>query len=267
MRILEFFHNYHPARILFEAGPLVVYWYGLFIILGMLAGIFVTIKIGNKQGFKKELVFDIVFWMIVWGIIGARAYHVGLEIDYYFKNPFEIIKVWHGGLAIHGAIAADVIVLYYFSKKNQLDFWPLFSIIATGLALGQAIGRWGNYFNQELFGRPTASMLGIPIDRINRPVEHIGSNYFHPAFLYESAADFLLFLVLIFLHHTNRGRDAKKAKIISGVYLCGYAVIRFIMEMIRVDETPAVFGLRAPQAASIIIFIFGARLMYRGRKN
>jgi phosphatidylglycerol---prolipoprotein diacylglyceryl transferase len=264
--MFNFFHQYKPVRILFQAGAVSIYWYGVFVVSGMIAGMAVAIRLGKKYGQSAEMIFDMAFWMIFSGVIGARLYHVALESGYYSSDPVEIFKIWNGGLAIHGAVIAGFMALVYFSRKHKADLWLNSSILVAGIALGQAIGRWGNYFNQELFGFPTDSFIGISIAPANRPPGYSGKEYFHPAFLYESVSDLALFVLIMAAHKYIKTKPGKH-KIITALYFCGYAMIRFFLEMVRIDVTPRVFGLRAPQLASVVVFFMGASLYVWGRKD
>ena len=218
-----FLHTFQPSPIMFSFGPINIYWYGFFIVLGVISALFIAMKLGSYYGIKKETVIDLAFYLVIFGVIGARVYDVFfVEWNYFSMHLLDIFKVWQGGLAIHGAIIAGIITLYVFAKRinplnppyqgdkekspldkggeGYLNFWLLASIMVPGLALAQAIGRWGNYFNQELFGGPTDLPWGIPISIMNRPIEHISSVYFHPAFLYESIGSLIVFMILIGFH-------------------------------------------------------------------
>jgi phosphatidylglycerol:prolipoprotein diacylglycerol transferase len=269
--MINFLHTFNPNPIFLSFGQFHIYWYGLFIVVGILAALSICLKIGSYYSLKKEEVIDLTFWLVVFGIIGARIYHVVLEWSYYAQYPLDIFKVWQGGLAIHGALIAGVLVGWFFAKKNNLDFWLLAAITAPGLALAQAIGRWGNYFNGELFGKPTDLAWGIPIDIMKLPLEYISADFFHPTFLYESIGNFLIFLILISLHIWI----IKKKKfnnfiyfLIFSFYLFSYSVLRFSLEFVRIDATPVVGIFRFPQIASIIIVLLTfALLVYKIRKG
>ncbi|MFA4834365.1 MAG: prolipoprotein diacylglyceryl transferase [Patescibacteria group bacterium] len=269
--MINFLHTFNPNPILVSFGPIHVYWYGFFIVLGVLAAIAAALKISSYYGLKKETIIDLAFWLVLGGIIGARIYHVFLELPYYSKYPLDIFKVWQGGLAIHGAIIAGLLLIWLFARKRNLDFWLLAAIITPGMALAQAIGRWGNYFNQELFGKPTDLSLGIPIDIMKRPVEYISSDFFHPTFLYESIGNFLIFLVLISFHIwvIKKGQFKDYFYLLFFIfYLIMYSALRFSLEFVRIDETPVIWNLRFPQIASLIIILLTfALLIYRIRKD
>lgn len=254
-----FLHTFHPDPILISFGPINIYWYGIFIVLGILSAIDITLKLAEHYEIKKETIIDLAFYLIIFGIIGARVYDVFLEAPYYLKNPLDVFKIWQGGLAIHGAIIAGAAVIYLFAKKRKLNFWLLASLITPGLALAQAIGRWGNYFNQELFGRPTELPWGIPIDLMNRPLAYISAEYFHPTFLYESSGNLIIFGILLLIASRaikkNKQNDNSSNILLLTSYFLLYSILRFSTEFIRIDKTPEIFHLRFPQIASIFIII------------
>lgn len=268
--MIDFLHAYYPDPILFSIGPIVIYWYGFFIVCGVVAAILIATKLGKFHGVKKDDILDLTFLLIVGGIIGARLYHVILEWSYYSEHLLNMFKVWNGGLAIHGAVIAGVFIIWFFSKKKQINFWLLTSLIVPGLILAQALGRWGNYFNQELFGKPTVFPWGIPIDIMNRPYEFVSSEFFHPTFFYESIGNFFIFLILISVHFlVIRKKLFNNAFfVITAIYLMLYSILRFSLEFIRIDATPEIWSLRLPQIASIIIVLltFGL-IIYKIRKD
>lgn len=128
----NFLHTYTPNNILLSLGPINVYWYGLFVVFGMLFGIFVILKLASRYDISKDMLIDLVFWMIVGGIFGARVYDILLNLDYYWQRPIEAIKIWQGGLAIHGAIIGALLVLFFFAKKYRQNFWFLAALLAPG---------------------------------------------------------------------------------------------------------------------------------------
>lgn len=261
--MINFLHTYHPQPILISLGPINIYWYGLFIVLGALAAILVTLKLASYYGVKKQLVIDLAFWLIIFGIIGARIYHIFLELPYYLNNPLDIFKIWRGGLAIHGAIISGLITVWILAKKYKHNFWQITALIAPGLVLAQAIGRWGNYFNQELFGLPTNLPWGIPIDIINRPIQYLSFEYFQPTFLYESLGNLAIFIILIIcqiyiikrVRSLPAGRQVVGYQLLAISYLALYSILRFFLEFLRTDQTPIVLNLRFPQLVSLIIII------------
>ncbi len=254
--MINFLHTFNPHPVLIAFGPLKIYWYGMFIVLGILAAFYLAFYLAEYYNIRKEIIVDSVFWSIIFGVIGARLYHVFLDFSYYSKNPLNIFKLWQGGLAIHGAIIAGLIVLWSFCKKNRINFWLLTAIYVPGLSLAQAIGRFGNYFNQELYGRPTGLPWGIPINPAYRLNEYAAFTYFHPTFIYESLLSFLIFAFLLYLHFLKiKKKKNIPAELIVGSYLILYSLARILTETIRIDPTPIIFGLRFPQFAGLIIII------------
>ena len=195
-----FLHNYNPDPIIFSFSQIQIYWYGFFISAGILAGLIIVSKLAEKYKISKDKIFNLSVYLIIFGLLGARVYSVILDFHHYFEYPIDIFKIWQGGLAIHGAIIGGLAAGYVCAKKQKLNFSLTADIAAVSVALGQAIGRWGNYFNQEVFGKPTNLPWGIPIDKINRPDIYQSVQYFHPAFLYESILNLINFFILLFLH-------------------------------------------------------------------
>ena len=285
--MINFLHTFHPEPILISLGPVNIYWYGFFILLGALAAISVTIKLASYYNIDKNIIIDLAFWLIIGGIIGARIYHVLLELPYYINHPLNIFKIWQGGLAIHGGIIAGIIIIWIFASRWPLvsdlrhpydfkrkecgssedaaasaadhwsNFWLLTALLTPGLALAQAIGRWGNYFNQELFGLPTGKAWGIPIDIVNRPIEYITSGFFHPTFIYESLGNLFIFIILIAIHVwiIKNKKNTTSYKLQATSYLILYSILRFSLEFIRIDATPEFLGLRWPQVISLFIIL------------
>ncbi len=274
--MINFLHTFEPQAELFSIGFLTVYWYGFFMVLAILAALAIALKLASRYGIKKDLIFDLGFWLIIWGIIGARIYDIFLELPYYLSNPWQTIKIWQGGLAIHGAIIAGIIVIIYFAKKNKINFWKLGTIITPSLALGQSIGRFGNYFNQELFGLPTKLPWGIPINLFKRPIDYISSPYFHPTFLYESLGSLIIFIILMSANlYLLKKKQVKDIFFVftTLLYVILYSVLRFGLEFIRIDRTPLFLGLRFPQiisltaiVVSIIILIFKLNVRNKNKK-
>jgi phosphatidylglycerol:prolipoprotein diacylglycerol transferase len=256
-------HNFSPNPILMQLGPISIRYYGLIIVLVLGLAIWLAFKLA-KGKISADDTIDLAFWLALSGIIGARLYEVLiLESGYFWSHPAEIIKIWHGGLAIHGAIIGGIIALVVWCYKKKQDFWFLADLAAVVLPLAQAIGRWGNYFNQEVFGRPTDLPWGIAIDLANRPLEFTGEKYFHPTFLYESILNLILFFILLFLYKKQRLKSGQYL----GVYLIGYGVIRFLMEFIRIDQTALFFGFRWPQIFSLIVIFVGLMIIWRKKKK
>lgn len=229
--------------IAFELGPLSVRWYGILIAAAFMIGIFGSGRMVQKAGLDEDAYYSTVLWVVLLSLIGARLYYVIFEWAYYQQHPSEILAVWKGGLAIHGGILAGAFTLLMCCRRYHFDFWQLADYIAPFLILGQAIGRWGNYFNQEAYG--------YEVDPEKLPwAMYIDGAWRHPTFLYESLWNVLGFAFLMALSrrtHTRRGDVAL-------VYLMYYSLGRFIIEGFRTDSL--MFGpLRTAQVVSVILFV------------
>lgn len=246
--MFDFLHTFHPSPILAEFGPFIIRWYGLLFAVGSIVGILVIRSLALRYQLREETILGLSFTVLVSGFLGARLYHVLNELPYYWQHPLEVVMVWQGGLAFHGGVLAGVAAIIVYCRRHGLR--PLWAtdLFVPGLLIGQAIGRWGNYFNQELFGRPTTLPWGIPIDPLNRPAGMTDATFFHPTFLYESLWNVILFALFFFWHrrlqHPNGG--GKRAGIITFTYLTLSSVGRFATELLRVDRTPVIVGVRLP---------------------
>jgi len=265
---MNFLHYFHPQPILFKLGPLTFHWYGLIIAGGLFFAFLISNYFAKRLKKNDDDIYSLTIWLIIGGIIGARLYDfLIVEFSYFIKHPLDIFKIWQGGLAIHGAIIGGFLSLLIWCKIKNQKLFDWLDLITVSLPLGQAIGRFGNYFNQELFGGPTNLPWGIPIDIEHRPLQYLTSSYFHPAFLYESIMNLFLFLFLFFLMKKNK----LPIGAITAIYFIGYGLIRFIMEFIRIDETTIIFGCRLPQLVSCLMFISGwiflCLLLIKNKKN
>lgn len=253
--MFSFLHSYYPSPVLFSFGPLNIYWYGLFAAVGILAGWAVVSYLAGKYNLTTDL-FNLYIGVVIAALVGARFYHVINELGYYSQNPLAIFTIWEGGLALHGGIIGGILYGFWWTRKKGLLFMLLLDIFAPAGILFQAIGRWGNYFNEELFGRPTDLAWGIPITVINRPEGFMEFHYFHPTFLYESLLALIIFILLIGLHKL---RLNGKIKLTNGYiflwYLLLYSAVRFALEFLRIDATPVLFNWRLPQVVSLLIIL------------
>ncbi len=230
--------------------------------LAIFIGLLVALFLAKKKNISVDDIYDLIFWLIISGFLGARLYQIFiLDADYYFQYPAEMIKVWHGGLAIHGGIIGGIAGLIIWSKVRKKSFLSYIDLAAVILPLGQAIGRFGNYFNQELFGRPSDSPLAIFIAYENRPSAYKAFSYFQPAFLYESALDLILFFILSFIYLKKKLKPGE----VAVIYIFGYSSIRFLMEFIRIDETLYIFGFRWPQVLSLLLMLISLGIFLRIR--
>jgi phosphatidylglycerol:prolipoprotein diacylglycerol transferase len=243
--------------IAFEILGLKIRWYGLLLSSSILLGLLLAIHLAKKNNFDAEKILDLVFVAIPSAVIGARIYYVIFTWDYYSNNLMEIFKIWRGGLAIHGAVIGGVIAGYIYARRKGLPFLKLADFCAPSLILGQAIGRWGNFFNQEAYGRETNLPWAIIV---NDPAK--GQISVHPTFLYESIWNFTLFIFLLWY--------GKRKKVDGEVFLL-YGIIysfgRFFIEGLRTDSL-MFLGFRVAQLISIgIIFICIVILRYLRKKE
>lgn len=267
--MISLLHYFLPQPIIYDFGFISLRWYGLLMSVSMLAAIALSIHIGRRYlNIEKEKIFDLAFWLIIAGLIGARLYDVLLQLPYYFNHPWQILQIWQGGLAIHGGIIGGLVVIYFFSKRYQLGFFKLTSLVAPGLALGQAIGRWGNYFNQELFGLPTNLPWGIPIITEQRPLNYLSSEFFHPTFLYESIGCLIIVAILLSMYTWAKKKQQIEKKFyvwLTAIYVISYSLLRFFLEFIRLDETPYLIGLRWPQIISLLAIMLAILILIRNK--
>src|SRR3989338_204216 len=332
-----FLHTFHPPPILFSFGPFSIHWYGLFMMLGIAAGYAIARRNFSSAHLPVTVLNDLFIYLVLCGFVGARLYHVLNELPLYWEHPLWIFAIWRGGLAIHGALLAGVIVIWFFIRKHSdvydkvinnshregcklqdtitrkipitniqrprlfliSYFLFLADLLAPSVALGQAIGRWGNYFRQELFGPPTNLPWGIPIDAAHRLSDFMQYEYFHPVFLYESVWLFIVCIVLLGMLHAvipgltrdperknkNRfslrfwipacaGMTVKKYRpgLVFFLYLILAGLGRFFIEFLRIDPMPLIFGIRLQQLVSLLLMgvgFSGIVLLYRklNRKN
>lgn len=219
-------------------GKIEIRWYGILIAAGLILAIVLSYYIAKYRKLKSDEIINFAPFAIIGGIIGARLLHVIVNWSFYAKHPSYIFAYRQGGLAIQGAAIGGIIALIIFARVRKLSFWAYADAIVPGLAIAQAIGRWGNFFNQEAFGRPTSSRIGIYIAPENRPPDYMNSQYFHPTFLYESIANLVLFGILIFMHYWFRKRPDKYPNgLILNTYLIVYSLYRIFIESVRIDSS------------------------------
>jgi phosphatidylglycerol:prolipoprotein diacylglycerol transferase len=236
-----------PGAVAFQVGPLVIRWYGILMALAIVVGLL----LGNRQAKREKLPADDIItasqWAILAGLVGARLYEVIFNWDYYGQYPAKIIAVWEGGLAIHGGLILGPLVGAWLAYRWRLPVLKGLDIAAPSLAIGQAIGRWGNFFNEEAFGRPTELPWKLYISPPSRPPGYTQFEHFHPTFLYESLWDLGLFLLLV---AWLRPRLRESPGALFFAYIGLYSVGRFAIEGLRLDS----FWLgdfRVPQLASL----------------
>jgi prolipoprotein diacylglyceryl transferase len=250
-------------------GPFIIRFYALFIILGIVLAIIVSALRLQKRGAKAGVAIDIAIWAVPIGIIGARFYHVLTHVNDYFgagKNPVSVFYVWEGGLAIYGGLLFGALGAYIGARQAGIKFFAYADALVPGLLLAQAVGRWGNYFNSELFGQPTTLPWGLEIPQSNPayPVGLPDGVLFHPVFLYESMWSLLGIAVLLFIEKRFNLQWGK----LFAAYLVYYSLGRVFLESIRLDPAYVLFGLRANVWSAIAGIVVGLVLfVYLGRKH
>jgi prolipoprotein diacylglyceryl transferase len=242
-----------PSDAVWQLGPVPVRAYALCI----LAGILVAIWVGNRRwiarGGMPGVVGDIAVWAVPFGIVGARLYHVATDWESYFgpgQDPVDALKIWQGGLGVWGAIAMGVLGGWIGAKRRGIPLPPLADALAPGIVLAQAIGRFGNWFNQELFGRPTDLPWGLEIDPQFRPEQYADVETFHPTFLYEALWCVLVALILVWADRRFRMGHGR----VFALYVALYTVGRSYIETLRVDPAREVLGLRVNVWTSVVLF-------------
>ena len=253
-------------RAILSIGNFHIYWYSVLIATGIIIGLYLLMKEASKQNISKDTIIDIAFYTIIWGIIGARIYYVIFNIKPYLSNPISILYVWEGGLAIYGAIIAGFITLIYQTKKKNIALGKLTDMIVPSLILAQAIGRWGNFFNQEAHGGIVTLEFLKKIHIPNFIIKgmYINGNYYHPTFFYESLWCLLGFILLVIIRRLLKN---SKDGTLTFIYLIWYGIGRFFIEGLRTDSL--YLGIfRISQIVSIVIIIIGIiGLIYNKRKE
>lgn len=242
-----------PTDVAFDVFGFPIYFYGIIlasaIFVGVYCAYFLYKLFYNKQEASK--IIDFSPYIIIIGIIGARLYYCLVNFSYYVKHPLEIFYIRQGGLSIHGVIIIGILALYTFSKKYKMSFLKLIDVFLCGTALGQSIGRWGNFFNSEAFGTPTNLPWKLYIPITHRPPQYIDFKYFHPTFLYESIFDFFIFLILLICFK----KLSKSPGVLACLYLIMYSIVRIIVEHFRIDSVLNIEGIPIAQLVSLIIIV------------
>ncbi|MFN6571174.1 prolipoprotein diacylglyceryl transferase [Nostoc minutum NIES-26] len=226
-----------PGPILRQIGPITIRWYGLLIASAVLIGVSLSQYLAKRRNVNPDLLSDLSIWLVIGAIPAARLYYVLFQWSEYASRPKSIIAIWEGGIAIHGAIIGGILAALIFAKLKRVSFWQLADLVAPSLILGQAIGRWGNFFNSEAFGGPTNLPWKLYIPPERRPPELINFEYFHPTFLYESLWDLMVFALLITLFFRGlSGKSRLRVGTLFMVYLATYSLGRLWIESLRTDS-------------------------------
>lgn len=255
-----------PGPVLVQLGPFALRWYGLLIASAVLLGLLLAMRLGRRRGVDPGLIADLLPLLVLGAVIGARLYYVLFEWrQYQGAGLIDLIAVWRGGIAIHGALIGGTLVTVLFCRWRQQRFWPLIDVLVPAVALGQAIGRWGNFFNSEAFGLPTQLPWAVTIPVANRPLLFLDQCTFHPTFLYESIWDLgVCGLLLVLLRQAGRGRINLPDGALACVYLMAYSSGRVWIEALRLDPLCLLGappfcsgGLRMAQLMSLVLIALG----------
>jgi len=246
-------------------GPFDIRWYALFILSGILGAIWLSSWLAGKRGLDPEFVIDIAPWVVFLGIAGARLYWVLLEWERFRDDLLGALNIRSGGLSIHGAIIAGVVVIWVLTRRRGQPFFTWLDIIVPGVALGQALGRWGNWANQEAFGTPTDLPWAVTIDPAHRPAGYEQYATFHPTFLYESIFNLLNAILLAWLVLRLPGLRRLRSGDVVALYLVNYGVVRFFIERIRTDSLyigplPAAYWLSFALIGAGLLILVGRRI-------
>ena len=246
--------------VLFDFGFFQIKWYSFFILIGVLVAAFLVSKESIKKGLDNDTLLDIMFYTMIVGLLGARIYYVLFNLDYYLQNPIEIVQVWNGGLAIHGGIIAGLVFLSLYTKKKKINIWLLLDIMAVALIIAQAIGRWGNFFNGEAYGREVTLEFLKNMHLPNFIIKgmYINGSYREPTFLYESILSLIGFIVLLGVRKIKR----IKTGTIMSIYLIWYGISRLIIESFRSDSL-MLGNIKMAQLVSMISILSGIIIIIR----
>jgi len=245
-----------------------IYFYGILITIGVIAAALLAQSEAKRRGLNPDYVWDLLFWVVLAGIVGARIWHIftpppsmveqGITTKYYLTHPLAMIDIRKGGLGIPGAIIAGAFALWIYCRNKKLVFLTWTDIAAPGVALAQAIGRWGNFFNQELYGRPTSLPWKIYIDPAHRVPGFTNFDYYHPLFLYESLWNLLNMAVLLWLG--RRFQNWLKPGDLFFFYLIQYSIGRFFLEFLRLDSSQ-VAGINFNQTFVAVVAVLAAMVV------
>ena len=252
------------SRVAFSIFGINIYYYSLFILLGVIIGYILITREAKKLGYDNKVISDFIFYTLLIGIVGARIYYVVFNLDYYLSNPVDILKIYNGGLAIHGGVIFGLVFAFFYCKKKKLNFYRILDICAPAVILAQAIGRWGNFFNGEAHGGITTyerlKELFVP----NFVIEgmKIDGNYYYPTFYFESILCIIGFIIIMIL----RRKKNIKVGCQIGFYFIWYGIVRFFIEVFRTDSL-MLFNLKMAQIVSIIGIIIGIVLIVLSRNK
>jgi prolipoprotein diacylglyceryl transferase len=251
-----------PSDGTIDIGPIPLHVYGILLAVGVVVAAWMTERRWVRWGHDGREWQDVVVWIVIGGVVGARLYHVATDSEKFRGDWLRVLEIWKGGLSIWGVVAGGLIAVLIVCRVKHLDTFLLTDAIVPGLLAAQAIGRWGNWFNQELFGEPTKLPWGLEIDPAHRPSGYASSTTFHPTFLYESLYCLALLGLLLWVERRWRLRTGQ----LSALYLATYCFGRFWLENLRIDEAKLVGPLRVNAWVSLIVMLAGiAWFVWAGR--
>lgn len=251
-----------PNPILVDIGTFALRWYGVILAVALLSGVLLAQRLGKRVGVKPDRVTDLALVATVAAILGARLVHVLNDWSYYGAHPREIFQVWNGGLAFHGVLLGGLLALWLYSRRQKLSVFLMLDIVFPALALGQIIGRWGNWVNQELYGRPTQAPWALAIAPEHRVAGYEAFQTFHPLFLYESIGNALILLLLLILWR----RPATRTGDVAAVYLLLSPALRYSLDYLRLHQ-PMVGPITNAQIFSLVLVAAGLALLFTRRQR
>jgi len=253
-----------PKDGIVHIGPIPLHAYGLMLAIGVLVAVYVAEKRWAKAGHDPKEIGQIAVPVVIAGVIGARVYHLFTGYKWSRDGIVGTVEIWKGGLSIWGAVGGGLIAVLIVSRVRHLDWLAIADAMAPGIVLAQSIGRWGNYFNQELFGRPTTLPWALKIDPAHRPAGYTTFATFHPTFLYESLWCLLVFGTLLYVERRFTLRTGQ----VFALYVALYTFGRVWFEALRVDEASRIFGVRFNLLLSAVLCVVGAIMFVRfGRRR
>ena len=243
-----------PSQGVWHLGPLPLRAYAICILAGIFAGYWLGRKRWVARGGSPEILADVIMWAVPFGLVGARIYHVITDNELYFgpgKHPIDALKIWHGGLGIWGAVAFGALGAWIACRRHKVPFLAVADAMAPGIALAQVVGRFGNYFNQELFGKPTTLPWGLEIDPAHRPEGYTQFATFHPTFLYEAIWNLGVIAIVILADRRFKLGHGRA----FALYVAGYTAGRAWIENLRIDTVNHFLGLRLNVWTALILFV------------
>ena len=249
------------SKVLFQIGPITIYWYSFLILVAVIVGYQIVVSYSKKISYKTNEIMDMVLYLVIFSIIGARAYYVIFNFSLYQDDLLSIFMIWKGGLAIYGGIIAAILYILYYCKKKGLDFIRVLDIYSLSLLLGQAIGRWGNFFNREAYGGKTTleALQSLHLPRFIIDGMYIDGFYRQPTFLYESVWCKIGFVIILIVRKKD---NFKHTGLLLYIYFIWYGIGRFFIEGLRSDSL--YLGIfRVSQLVSVVMVVIGFALLFR----